>query len=150
MKLYSYKAFSLLETTHDNITIGISINTIQKQENINIPINNVYDFIKSYGITLNIISPETSTDIISWLDNIGIKYDGVVFVDKSKIWNNVDILIEDDPYIINSKPLSKVCIKVTTPSNENILNDINIPNIAGLTISIVKSAISNFQKKHIF
>jgi hypothetical protein len=150
LKLYSYKAFSLLETTHDNITIGISINTIQKQENINIPINNVYDFIKSYGITLNIISPETSTDIISWLDNIGIKYDGVVFVDKSKIWNNVDILIEDDPYIINSKPLSKVCIKVTTPSNENILNDINIPNIAGLTISIVKSAISNFDKKHIF
>lgn len=150
MKLYSYKTFSLLENNRDQITIGISVSTLQKQDNINVPINNVYDFIKSYGFVLNIISPETTTDIISWLDNIGIKYDGVVVVDKNKIWNNVDVLIEDDPYIINSKPLSKVCIKVTTPSNENILNDINIPNIAGLTISIVKSAISNFDKKHIF
>lgn len=145
MKVFSYS--ELYESNINNIVIGISITTIMNQKSINIIINNIYDFIKTYGFTLNIISTPTTLDIDKWLSDNNIKYDNIIIVDKKDIWKNVDILIEDDSFIINSKPLSKICIKVTKTGNDTILNDINIPNISALTINVIKNAISNINKK---
>lgn len=144
--LESYKTKILLETHRGNINIGVSISTLTEDISDIVSLNNVYDFIKTYGFILNILSPESKKDAKLWLDKNEYKYDDIIFVDNVKDkWETSDIVIDDNIHVINSKPLSKVCIKKSTVDNINSLTDINVPSIKYLTISIIKTAISKLK-----
>lgn len=113
-------------------------------------INNIYDFIKTYGYTLNIVSnqpTQESKDAAKiWVDKYGFKYDNIIFVDTAKDkWNYVDIMIDDADKVIGSKPLSKVCIKVEQVWNTKTEGDITIPSIKNLTIDVIKTAVSRLK-----
>lgn len=115
-------------------------------------INNIYDFIKTYGFTLNMVSCQPTEEAKEaakvWLDKYGFKYDDINFVSISKEkWNYADIMVDDSPKVIGTKPLSKVCIKINQKWNENIESDFNTPNIKALTINLLKLAIDKLKNK---
>lgn len=115
-------------------------------------INNIYEFIKTYGFTLNIVTnqptPESKEAAKIWVDKNGFKYDDIIFVDAAKDkWNYADIMVDDADKVIGSKPLSKVCIKIDQLWNTASEGDINIQNIKGLTIDVMKQAIAKLKNK---
>ena len=115
-------------------------------------ISNIYNFVKSYGFTLNVVTnqptKESQESAQKWLDKYGIKYDDVIFVDAGKDkWKYADIMVDDSDKVINSKPLSKVCIKIDQLWNTDSQGDINLPDIKGLTIDVVKQAIAKLKNK---
>lgn len=164
------KYLKLYETFTNKVVIGIdidgTINNVSNEKNqkvemfdLSLPytnavvtVNNIYDFIKTYGFKLKIVICQSSKEYEiaaeSWLNRFGFKFDEIVFVkdDKEK-WNYADIMIDDSEKVIGSKPLSKVSIKINQKWNENINGDINISNIAGLTINIMKEAILKLKNK---
>ena len=113
-------------------------------------VNNIYDFVKSQGFTLNIVTnqvtQEAKDEAIKWLKNYGFKYDNIIFVDTGKNkWKHVDIMVDDAEKVIGNKPLDKISIKVEQLWNQDIDGDFNIPNIKALTINIIKQAINKLK-----
>jgi uncharacterized HAD superfamily protein len=109
-------------------------------------INNIYEFIKSHGFTLNIVTnqptPEAKLAAKEWLDRNGFKYDNVVFATPSSDkWKYADIMVDDSHKVIGTKPLGKISIKIMHEWNTEVEGDFNIPNINALTINLVKQAI---------
>jgi uncharacterized HAD superfamily protein len=114
-------------------------------------INNIYEYIKTLGFTLNIVTnqptEESKAAAKEWLDKYGFKYDNIIFSETSKDkWNYVDIMVDDADKVIGVKPLSKVAIKIEQPHN-NRDGDFNIPNIKSLTIDLIKHAIEKLKSK---
>jgi hypothetical protein len=96
---------------------------------------------------MNIVSnqptKESQEEATKWIDKYGVKYDNIIYTDSGKDkWKHVDIMVDDSDKVINSKPLSKICIKVDQLWNTDTEGDINISNIKGLTIDVIKKAIS--------
>lgn len=115
-------------------------------------INNIYDFIKTYGFTLNIVTyqptEEAKENAKIWVDKYGFKYDDIIFVDVPKEkWNYADIMVDDSDKVIGNKPLSKISIKIEQLWNHKTNGDIDIQNIKGLTIDTVKHAIDKLKNK---
>lgn len=119
--------------------------------NTAVTLNNIYDFIKSYGYDLYFITLQPNEDSKleskKWLDNFGFKYDDIIYVDISKDkWKFADILIDDSPLVLGSKPLNKISIKIEHDYNSEIDGDFNINNINNLNIDFIKKAISKIKK----
>ena len=115
-------------------------------------INNIYDFVKTHGHTLKIVTHQPTTAAKEaakiWVDKYGFKYDDIIFVNEAKEkWKYADIMVDDADKVIGTKPLSKVCIKVDQLWNQKTEGDFNITNIKGLTIDIVKQAINKLKNK---
>lgn len=115
-------------------------------------INTIYDFVKSYGYTLNIVTNQVTEEAKQkskiWLDKFGFKYDDIIFVDAAKDkWKFVDIMVDDADKVIGTKPLSKVSIKIIQKWNENTEGDFNIFSIKDLSINIIKLAINKVNNK---
>jgi len=109
-------------------------------------IDNIYKFIKTYGFTLKIVTnqpnEESKTAAKIWLEKYKFKYDDIIFVDMARDkWKYADIMVDDAPKVIDTKPLSKVAIKIEQLWNTDNQGDINIPNIKSLTIDVMKQAI---------
>jgi len=124
-----------LEKTYDD-----AVNTV----------NNIYDFIKTYGFSLKIVTKQPTEEAKqaakNWIDKLGFKYDEIAYADSSKDkWKYADIMVDDSVKVLETKPLSKVSIKVEHPYNLETYADINIPNIKGLTINVVREAISKLK-----
>lgn len=115
-------------------------------------INNLYEFVKTYGYTLNIVTNQVTQESRDqakiWLDKFGFKYDNIIFVDSAKDkWKHVDIMVDDADKVVGTKPLGKVCIKIQQKWNENTEGDFNIPSIKDLTINVMKLAIDKVKRK---
>jgi len=115
-------------------------------------INNIYELIKSYGFTLNIVTnqptPDSQIAAQKWLQKYGFKYDNLIFSETSKDkWKYADIMVDDADKVIGVKPLSKVSIKIEQPYNIHTESDFNIPNIKALNISLIKQAIDKVKNK---
>lgn len=115
-----------------------------------VTINNVYDFIKTHGHSLKIVTnqptPESKEAAKKWLDKYGFKYDDLVFVEAAKDkWNNADVMVDDAEKVIGNKPLSKVAIKIQQLWNTNVEGDFNIQSIRNLTINLIQQAIANLK-----
>ena len=113
-------------------------------------INNIYDFIKSQGHDLKIVTNQPNEDSKQaakfWLEKYEFKYDDIVFVEVARDkWKFADILVDDAPKVLDTKPLSKVAIKVNQLWNTESIGDFTIPNIKGLTINVVKNAIEKIK-----
>jgi len=113
-------------------------------------INNIYQFAKSYGFTLNVVTNQPTNDskiaAEKWLQKYGFQYDNLIFSETSKDkWKYADIMVDDADKVIAIKPLSKVAIKINQPHNSNTESDFNIPNIKYLTIDLIKRAISKLK-----
>jgi len=117
-------------------------------------VNNIYDFAKSYGFTLNIVTnqPTEASQVAAkeWLDKYGFKYDNIIYSETSKDkWKYADIMVDDADKVIGVKPLSKVSIKIDQPYNK-AESDFTIPNIKSLTIDIIKQAMAKLKNKNQF
>lgn len=168
-KLYKMEE-EIYETFTNKVVIGIdidsTINNVPDKKNhkaemydLSLPysnavvtVNNIYDFIKTYGFELKIVTcqPSKESEIAAeaWLNRFGFEFDEIVFVENDKEkWNYADIMVDDSEKVIGTKPLSKVSIKINQEWNENINGDINIPNISDLTINIMKDAILKLKNK---
>ena len=115
-------------------------------------INNIYEFIKTYGFTLNIVTyqptDESKESAKKWIENNGFRYDDIIFVKNAKDkWNYADIMVDDADKVIGNKPLSKVAIKIDQLWNTSTKGDFNLPNIKGLTIDIIKQALDRLKNK---
>jgi len=115
-----------------------------------ITINNIYDFIKTHGFKLNIVTNqptiESKESAKIWVDKYGFKYDDIIFVDVARDkWKYADIMLDDAPKVLDTKPLSKISIKVEQLWNTESVGDFTIPNIKGLTINIIKEAIEKLK-----
>lgn len=115
-------------------------------------INIIYDFVKTYNYTLNIVTNQVTEDAKQkakmWLDKFGFKYDDIIFVDAAKDkWKFVDIMVDDADKVIGTKPLSKVSIKIIQKWNESTEGDFNISSIKDLSINIIKLAIDKVNNK---
>jgi hypothetical protein len=113
-------------------------------------INNIYELIKSYGFTLNIVTNQPTEDskvaAQKWLQKYGFQYDNLIFSETSKDkWKYADIMVDDADKVIGVKPLSKVSIKIEQPYNTNTESDFNIPNIKSLNIALIKQAVSKLK-----
>lgn len=118
-----------------------------------IALNNVYDFIKTYGFTLKIVThqptEESKNAAKKWLEKNGFKYDDIVFAkDAADKWNYADIMVDDAEKVIGSKPLSKVSIKINQLWNQKIDGDINISSIKDLSIDIIKTAVDKLKNNN--
>ena len=115
-------------------------------------VNNIHQFAKSYGFTLNIVTNQPTEDskvaAEKWLQKYGFQYDNLIFSETSKDkWKYADIMVDDADKVIGVKPLSKISIKIEQPYNINTESDFSILNIRGLTIDLVKRAISKLKNK---
>jgi len=115
-------------------------------------VNNIYDFVKTYGFTLNIVTNQPTEESKEaakiWVNHYGFKYDNIFFSENSQDkWKYADILVDDSKQVIDSKPLSKVSIKIEHPHNIDSDGDINISNINSLSIDVIKQAISKLKNK---
>ena len=113
-------------------------------------VNNIHELLKSYGFVLNIVSNQPTEDskiaAEKWLQKYGFQYDNLIFAETSKDkWKYVDIMVDDADKVLIAKPLSKISIKVEQPSNLDTVSDFNIPNIKGLTIDLIKQAVSKLK-----
>lgn len=116
-----------------------------------VTINNIYDFIKSQDYTMNLVTCQPKEDAKEaaklWIEKYGFNFDDIIFVDASKDkWKYVDIMVDDGPKVIGNKPLSKVSIKIDQLWNTEYDGDINLQNIKGLTIDVIKNAIDKLEK----
>jgi len=117
-------------------------------------VNNIYDFAKNKGYTMNIVTNQPTQEAryaaTFWLNDHGFKYDDITFVDDAKDkWKFADIMVDDAEQVLGSKPIGKVAIKIEQLWNTSIEGDINIPNIKALTISVMEKAISKLVKKSV-
>lgn len=131
---------------------GESFNFAQPYTGAVESVNNIYDFVKTYGFSLKIVTNQVDENSRNaarqWLEKYGFKYDEIIFVDNAKDkWNYVDIMVDDADKVIGTKPLSKVAIKIEQLWNTNTEGDFNIPNIKGLTIDLIKQAVSKLKNK---
>jgi hypothetical protein len=116
-------------------------------------VNNIYDFIKTHGFTLNFVTNQpteaSQTAAKEWLDKYGFKYDNVIYAKTSRDkWKHADIMIDDAEKVIGTKPLSKVAIKIEQLWNDNVDGDFNIPDIKHLTIDLIQHAIAKLKNKN--
>jgi len=129
-----------------------TFDTAQPYDGAVISVNNIYDFVKTYGFKLNIVTnqvtEEARTKAKIWLDHYGFKYDDIVFVSAAKDkWKHADIMVDDADKVLGNKPLSKVAIKIEQTWNTATTGDISIPNIKALSINIMKNAIEKLKNK---
>ena len=77
-----------------------------------------------------------------WLKKENINSDNLVlvnsFLDK---WNYADIIIDDSPEVLNSKPSGKVSIKVLTSYNKDIPSDFTINKFTDIDTNLIFEAI---------
>ena len=82
-------------------------------------------------------------------EKYGFKYDDIVFVNKAEDkWKFSDVMVDDAPKVIGSKPLSKVAVKIEQIYNNDVQGDFNIANIKDLTIDLMQHAISKLKNKN--
>jgi len=115
-------------------------------------VNNIFQFAKSYGFTMNIVTNQPTEDskvaAEKWLQQFGFQYDNLIFSESSQDkWKYADIMVDDADKVIGVKPLSKISIKVEQPYNVETEADFSIPNIKALTINLVKQAIDKLKNK---
>jgi hypothetical protein len=113
-------------------------------------IGKIYDFVKSLGYTLNIVTnqptPEAKVAAKKWLDKNGFKYDDVNFADPSSAkWNYADIMVDDGLKVLKSKPADKVTIKIMQLWNKDLNSNFEISSINSLTPELLQKAIDQYE-----
>jgi len=109
-----------------------------------------YDYTQHNGILLRIVSNQpdenSKKEAVRWLNRYGIKYDDIAFVKRSKDkWDNADVMVDDSPSVLESKPSDKIGIKVIQKWNLHVRSDFNIADIRMLP-EIVDDAFEKFRE----
>ena len=116
-------------------------------------ISKIYDYVKSIGHDLNIVTNQPTAEAkaaaIVWLNKNGFQYDDVIFADPSQDkWNHTDIMVDDGLKVLKYKPSNKVSIKILQLWNENLPSDFTIDGITELTPELVDDAIEDYINKN--
>lgn len=67
-----------------------------------------------------------------FLSKFGSKVNDIKLGNKNEIWEDVDIMITANPYILEAKPEGKITIKVNTSYNKNADSDYQINSLTEL------------------
>lgn len=111
---------------------------------------NIYKLTQNNGILLRIVTMQpgknSQKESINWLTRHNFKYDDIAFVDYSKQkWDNADVLIDDSPKVLGTKPSDKISIKVMHLYNIDIDADFGIKEIKYLNEDLLAMAFEKFK-----
>lgn len=82
-------------------------------------------------VLLNKESPRSKCATLFFLSKINFDFNEILFPLKDKdFWNDVDVLITDNPKILKTKPKGKIAIKVENQFNVDIKSDYSIVSIS--------------------
>lgn len=108
-------------------------------------INGYQKKLKSKIIILNKESPRSKCATLFFLSKNGFDLEKIEFPDKYKnFWDNVDVLITDNPKILKTKPEDKISIKVENNFNQKIKSDFSIKDLSD--IKNLKKIIKKIQE----
>lgn len=96
---------------------------------------------KYNDVTLCLMSREMGLSVPStlfFLSKTSSMCPNIIFVTEySKHWDEVDVMITDQPEIITSKPNGKVCIKVEYDYNKELSSDFTIKSIKEFDLDLI-------------
>jgi 5'(3')-deoxyribonucleotidase len=112
---------------------------------------NVYKYTQNNGIILRIVtsqpSEESKKEAVKWLTKHEIKYDDISFVWRSKDkWNNADVMVDDSPKVLESKPDDKISIKVMFDYNEDVYADFEISSFNILDADLIETSFEKLKR----
>lgn len=102
--------------------------------------------LKVKFILLNKESPRSKCATLFFLSKNSFNFDKILFPnDYKNFWDEVDILITDNPKILKKKPKNKISIKVKNEFNLDIKSDFTIIDISN--IKEIKNIIKTIKEK---
>jgi hypothetical protein len=102
--------------------------------------------LKVKFVLLNKESPRSKCATLFFLSKNSFNFNKILFPNDYKgFWDEVDILISDDPKIIKKKPKNKISIKVKNEFNLDIKSDFTIIDISN--IKEIKNIIKTIKEK---
>jgi len=110
----------------------------------------IYTYTQNNGIILIVVTSQMTKEAekmaVDWLRKHDIKYDDISFVYRSKDkWDHADVMVDDSPYVLNSKPKNRVSIKLNQNYNIGVKADFNVDSIRYLTPYIIKKAFEKYE-----
>jgi hypothetical protein len=102
--------------------------------------------LKIKFVLLNKESPRSKCATLFFLSKNSFNFDKILFPnDYKNFWDEVDILITDNPKILKKKPKNKISIKVKNEFNLDIKSDFTIIDISN--IKEIKNIIKTIKEK---
>ena len=102
--------------------------------------------LKVKFVLLNKESPRSKCATLFFLSKNSFNFDKILFPnDYKNFWDEVDILITDNPKILKKKPKNKISIKVKNEFNLDIKSDFTIINVNN--IKELKNIIKTIKEK---
>ena len=102
--------------------------------------------LKVKFVLLNKESPRSKCATLFFLSKNSFNFDKILFPnDYKNFWDEVDILITDNPKILKKKPKNKISIKVKNEFNLDIKSDFTIINVNN--IKEIKNIIKTIKEK---
>jgi hypothetical protein len=102
--------------------------------------------LKVKFVLLNKESPRSKCATLFFLSKNSFNFDKILFPnDYKNFWDEVDILITDNPKILKKKPKNKISIKVKNEFNLDIKSDFTIIDISN--IKEIKNIIKTIKEK---
>lgn len=101
--------------------------------NVMMCINQLSEKVKKYDCQIKLISKELGNSkpaTLFFLSKVGCQVENIQFVPKiEQIWDNVDMLLDVNPIILDKKPEWKISIKFDTEYNKNIKSNYAIDDV---------------------
>jgi hypothetical protein len=105
----------------------------RSEESIDGIIRKLKEYEKKFKVKIVLInkeSPRSKCATLFFLSKNGFDFDRILFPkDDKSFWNEVDVLITDNPKILKKKPKEKYSIKVKNEFNLDIKSDFTIFNL---------------------
>jgi hypothetical protein len=97
-------------------------------------------------VLLNKESPRSKCATLFFLSKNNFDFSKILFPNDYKgFWDEIDVLISDDPKILKKKPKNKISIKVKNEFNLDIKSDFTIINVNN--IKELKNIIKTIKEK---
>ncbi len=123
LESFIYEEFVLEIFAHAN---EIKLNTM-------FYVNQLADKVKKMGHEVIIVSKQFAKSkpaTLFFLSKTGCLVDKIIFVQNSSDkWKYVDIMVDDSPEVLNSKPEGKISIKFDTEYNKEVKSNYSIDDI---------------------
>lgn len=133
--------FSSLEDYNDflyeNHSIELFANAIMVNSNAMLELNKLYTILIEDGHNVTIVSQERKNSKLGTYFFLGKNKcyaNNIKFVyNYGELWESYDMIITSNTYIIKNKPEDKICVKIDTEHNKNLITDTNFKQLSDLT-----------------
>jgi hypothetical protein len=138
----SDESFNVFDMMYNEASFEIFGRAIESKPNIIRSLKLLEKKCKVEFVLINKESPRSKCATLFFLSKHAFDFNKIYFPDKEKeFWNYADVIISDNPKVLNKKPKNKISIKVENEFNVDIKSDYTIINLidAKKLKSIIKS-----------